>query len=126
MKKFLTFIALLLIAQLGYAQACSKICTKKNSYVKNGELIEAKLYHTNGVVSQTGFYNSDNKLQGEWISYDTAGNQTAKGFYDNGKKVGTWTFYQGDMIKEVSYNDSRISEVKTWEVTDTRVVSNHP
>ncbi len=32
-----------------------------------------QLYHDNGQVAQTGFYTLDNKLEGEWISYDAVG-----------------------------------------------------
>lgn len=99
---------------------------KKDIYKLKGDVIEAVLYHENGAVAQTGFYTLDNKLEGEWISYDSNGNKSAVAQYDNGKKVGTWTFYQGTTQKEVVYNDSKIAKVKTWEITDTRIVSNNP
>lgn len=86
-------------------------------------LIEATLYHDNGEIAQTGFYTEQNKLQGEWISYDAEGNTTAVAQYDNGKKVGVWKFYQGDTMKEVTYTNAKIAKVKTWESKDTRVVS---
>ncbi|EDM45581.1 hypothetical protein SCB49_07227 [unidentified eubacterium SCB49] len=113
-------------ASMMYAQDCSKTCKKKNSYVQNGDVIETVLYHDNGVVAQTGTYNLDNKLEGEWISFDTEGNKTAKAQYSNGEKVGTWFFYQGKEMKEVTYTDSRIAEVVTYAIEDTRVVSNRP
>lgn len=113
--------AMVLAVQFTFAQDDTK-----NEYVLNGDTIEATLYHDNGMIAQTGFYTSDNKLDGEWISYDTEGNKTAVASYDKGVKVGTWMFYQGDTIKEVSYANSDIAEVKTWTVTDTRVVSNKP
>lgn len=99
---------------------------KKNAYKVKGDVIEAVLYHDNGMVAQTGFYTLENKLEGEWISYDTNGNKSAVAHYNNGKKVGTWKFYQGTTQKEVVYNDSKIAKVNTWEVTDTRIVSNNP
>lgn len=117
---------LVLSASMMYGQACSKTCSKKNSYVKNGDIIEAIIYHDNGAVAQTGTYSLDNELEGEWISYDTKGNKTALANYSNGKKVGTWLFYQGDEMKEVTYTDTRIAEVKTYAIQDTRVVSNRP
>ena len=89
-------------------------------------LLKPTLYHENGAVAQTGFYTEDNKLQGEWISYDVKGNKTAVAQYDNGNKVGTWIFYQGNNKKEVTYTDSRISKVNTWEKTGTQVVTNKP
>ncbi|QNJ97716.1 toxin-antitoxin system YwqK family antitoxin [Constantimarinum furrinae] len=119
MKNTLILLALLLTVGVAFGQ---KI--KKDTFVKNGELIEATLYHDNGVIAQTGFYNAQNKLTGEWTSYDTLGNKTAVGTYVNGEKTGTWFFYQGNEIKEVSYMNSKIAKVKSWTSGETRVVSN--
>ena len=54
------------------------------------------LYHENGAVAQKGFYTDDNKLRGEWVSYDLKGNKTALAHYDNGEKVGTWEYYDAE------------------------------
>ncbi|GAB5401095.1 MAG: hypothetical protein Aureis2KO_26800 [Aureisphaera sp.] len=124
MKKIVLLAVALFCMNLTMAQDCKKTCLKKDSYVQSGDLIEATLYHDNGMVAQTGFYTLDNKLHGEWVSYDSQGTKTAVANYDNGNKVGTWKFYQGETIKEVNYQDSRIAEVKTWTVTDTKVVVN--
>lgn len=95
----------------------------RDSYVKNGKLIEATLYHDNGVVAQTGSYNLDNKLDGKWMSYDQFGELVSVAYYENGQKVGTWKFYQGDILKEVSYTNAKIAEVKTWKMQDSRIVA---
>ncbi len=121
MKRFAVLIIVALLAVPVMAQI-----DKQKKLELTGDLISATLYHDNGEVAQVGFYTKDGKLQGEWNSYDNNGIHTAKAFYDNGEKVGTWTFYNGNTKKEVRYVDSRISEVKTWEVTGTRVVSNKP
>ena len=131
MKKLILVLVVLFSANVMVAQSCkmktsckTKTVCKKDSYVLNNGLIEATLFHKNGAVAQTGFYTEDNKLQGEWISYDIKGNKTAIANYNKGDKVGTWTFYQGAIQKEVIYIDSRISKVNTWEKTDTRMVTN--
>ena len=124
MKKFVLILVALFIGNIAAAQECKKVCHKKDQFVLNGNLVEATLYHDNGAVAQTGYYTKENKLQGEWISYDANGNKTAVANYKEGEKVGTWLFYQGETIKEVSYEESSITAVKTWQVTDTRVVSN--
>ncbi|MEZ4816625.1 MAG: nicotinic acid mononucleotide adenyltransferase [Flavobacteriaceae bacterium] len=118
MKNLIVLLAMCLTGVFTYAQN-----SKEPSYKVNGNLIQATLYHDNGVVAQTGFYTQEGKLQGEWVSFDAMGNKTATAFYDNGNKVGTWTFYNGDEMNVVEYSDSKISQVKTWKVTDTRVVS---
>lgn len=124
MKNILSLLVVCLLANVGVAQ-CSKTCSKdiKDKYVLVDGLIEATLFHENGAVAQTGFYTKDNKLQGEWISYDVNGKKLAVANYDNGNKVGTWKFYQGDTMKEVQYANSKIAKVSTWEAKDTRVVS---
>ena len=76
------------------------------------------------MVAQTGFYTLDNKLEGEWISYDAVGNKTAVAHYNNGNKVGTWYFYQGNEIKEVNYSNSKVAKVTSFKITDAVVISN--
>jgi antitoxin component YwqK of YwqJK toxin-antitoxin module len=122
MKRIIALLIIVIAANTTFAQECKKTC-KKDAYVLVDGLIEATLYHENGTIAQTGFYNEDNKLQGEWTSYDSNGNKTAVAQYDKGRKVGTWQFYQGDTKKEVTYSDSGIAEVKTWAMKDSRVVS---
>ena len=124
MKNILSLLVVCLVANVAVAQ-CGKTCTKeaKDKFVLVDGLIEATLYHDNGAIAQTGFYTQENKLQGEWISYDANGKKLAVAEYDNGNKVGTWKFYQGDTMKEVTYTNSKIAKVSTWEAKDTRVVS---
>ncbi len=121
MKNIITLLAVIAIVGIGTAQE------NKSEYVLNGadsNVIEATLYHDNGTIAQTGFYTLNNKLQGEWISYDTNGNKTAIAKYDNGKKVGSWIFFQGETIKEVTYMNSKIAKVNTFKKDDTQIVSN--
>ncbi|WP_027137857.1 toxin-antitoxin system YwqK family antitoxin [Gaetbulibacter saemankumensis] len=84
---------------------------------KETNLIEVVYYHDNGAVSQTGFYTTDGKLQGEWLSFSAEGKKTISGNYDNGKKVGKWFYYNTDgTVKEVDYNDNVIANLKEHEV----------
>lgn len=83
---------------------------------KDTNLIEVVYYHDNGVVSQTGTYTADGKLQGEWLSFDTAGKKSVSGNYDNGKKVGKWFYYTNETVKEVDYKDNVIASLKETEV----------
>ena len=122
MKNFIVLLVIVLAVNTATAQKCDK-SPKEDTYELSGEWIKATLYHENGVVAQTGYYTLDNKLQGEWTSYDMSGSKPAVAHYNNGKKVGTWLFYQGDTMKEVTYSDSRITEVKTWKHKDSRIVS---
>lgn len=119
MKNILSLLAIVFITSMAFAQE-----TKNNTYFLDGDVIEATIYHDNGTVAQTGFYTKENKLTGEWISYDTNGNKTAVAQYNNGEKVGTWYFFADKNIKEVSYMDARVAKVVTWKSSETQVVSN--
>lgn len=119
MKKLILILAVTAMGLQGFAQE-----TTKKQLVKKGDLIETKIFHENGIVSQEGQYTLDGKLQGTWISYDLNGKKTAVANYKNGEKVGVWFFYQGDILQEVNYNNNKIAKVTTWKESETKVVSN--
>jgi antitoxin component YwqK of YwqJK toxin-antitoxin module len=119
MKKIVLMVVVMVLSTQVYAQADSQ-----RELVKKGDVIEAKIFHENGVISQEGQYTLDGKLQGTWISYDLNGNKTAVAKYDKGEKVGTWFFYKGDVLKEVKYTDSKVAQVTTWKEGETQIVSN--
>ena len=118
MKNIIVLLVFVFSLSTAFAQE-----SKNNEFVKEGNLIKATLYHENGAVAQTGFYTLNNKLEGEWISYDQEGNKTAVAHYSKGAKVGTWHFYNGSEINEVHYSDSKIAKVTSFKVVDTRVVT---
>lgn len=98
----------------------------KGDYVKVGDLIQATLYHDNGAVSQEGFYTKQGKLQGVWTSFDQEGNKTAEAHYENGEKTGKWFFWQdNNILKEVDYDNSKITAVNTWKIQGERMVSSN-
>lgn len=119
MKNIITIIAITLITSISFSQD-----KKENTYFLDGDVIEATIYHDNGMVAQTGYYTKENKLTGEWVSYDTNGSKTAVAEYNNGEKVGTWYFFTKNDIKEVNYMDARVAKVVTWKSADTQVVVN--
>ena len=119
MKRLFAICLGLLIGSALYAQDLND-----KQFVLSKDVIKASFFHDNGKIAQAGAYNLDNKLHGKWVKYDKEGNVLAVAYYDAGQKVGTWSFYQGDIMKEVTYVDSRIAEVKTWKMEDSRIVSN--
>lgn len=119
MKKIIILLVTLICAAGLFAQE-----TEKRTLERNGDVIEATLFHENGIVSQEGQYTLDGKLQGKWISYDVNGNKTAVAQYNNGQKTGTWYFYEGEVLKEVKYSQNRVAQVTTWKDAETKIVSN--
>jgi len=118
MRASLFFIAILFSVLSVTAQK------KQDKFVINDDLIQATLHHDNGVVAQTGFYNKKGELQGEWTSYNTEGAKTTIANYLNGEKVGTWLFFEGNKIKEVTYSNAKIAKVKTLAVSDVYIANN--
>jgi len=112
-----------LVGGIFFTNAQEKV---KNDYVKEGNLIKATLYYSNGEVSQQGFYTKQGKLQGDWTSFDQKGNKTAEAHYENGEKTGKWFFWQDDnILKEVDYSNSKILAVNTWKIQGDRMVSSN-
>lgn len=109
MKKSVLFLFALLLGMASFSQ--EKRDLKLN---EKAEVIEVTYYHDNGVISQTGAYTLDGKLQGEWFSYDKEGNKIVEANYDNGKKVGTWFYWNMDTLKEVDYRQNAIAKVVQW------------
>jgi len=108
MKKIFTFIAL---ACITFSFAQEKKTLKLN---KETNLIEATLFHDNGVMSQEGTYNLEGKLEGTWTSYNEFGKKIAVGEYKNGVKDGKWFFWSKNTLKEVDYTNNRIANVSLW------------
>ena len=98
MKK-LFFVFAFLITVVYFAQ--QKRDLKLN---KDTNLIDVVYYHDNGVVSQTGSYTTDGKLQGVWLSFNAEGKKTVSANYDNGKKVGKWIHWINGVPKEIDYS----------------------
>ncbi len=117
-------VVVLLVLVFGFATAQAQEKVKKDTYVKNGDLVEATLYFDSGELSQTGFFTEDGKLTGEWTSYNREGDKTAEAHYANGAKVGTWFFWKTDTLTEVDYENSSITSVNTWKNDGTQVVIN--
>lgn len=83
-------------------------------FEKEGNTIKATYFHDNGKVAQIGYF-VQGKLHGKWKMYNKEGEKIAMGRYTDGKRTGKWLFWQGDVLKQVNYTDSKIAEVVTKE-----------
>lgn len=119
MKPYITTLILLFLFIIsGTSQ------NKKPYIAKENNKIKAIYYYDTGEIYQTGYYTLSGKLDGKWISYDKTGKKIVQGFYNNGKRTGTWEFFSKNEKKEVSYDNSAITKIKTWKNTETQIVSN--
>lgn len=122
MKASILGVFAFLVTVVSFAQE-----NKDNRVLKlnnEAQLIEATYYHDNGVVSQTGTYTLEGKLQGEWKTFDKQGNKTVSAEYNNGKKVGKWFYWTDDVLREVDYSNNAIASVSEW-TNETKLVTNN-
>jgi antitoxin component YwqK of YwqJK toxin-antitoxin module len=82
-------------------------------YEQQGDLVKATFYHDNGAIAQSGFFR-DGKLHGEWVMYNEDGKKVAIGQYNQGIKTGKWFFWEGELLREVDYNNNMIVGVINW------------
>lgn len=103
--KLIVFALLCLVFVGGTAQ---EIAPK---FEKEGDKIKATYFHANGAVAQQGYFLNE-KLQGAWTMYNTEGEKIAMGNYAEGVKTGTWRFWDGEVVKEVNFDNNRIAAVE--------------
>ena len=115
MKK-IVFIACLFAFMATQAQ------DKKPSYEVAGDLVKATYYHEDGTVFRQGFF-KDQKPTGQWTEFDQNGKKVTIGYYSEGKKVGTWFYWKGEILRQVNYKDNSIASVNTWR-QDSKVAVN--
>lgn len=106
MKRVL-FILAMVFTLTGFAQQ------QKPILEKSGDLVKATYTDKDGQITQQGYF-KDGKLHGEWVAYDSNGNRSAVATYENGKKVGTWLFWNDNKLSEVTYSKNAIVSVNNW------------
>lgn len=107
MKKYM-IIGAVLISSMIFAQA------KQPKLEIVGKQVKATYFYDNGQVQQQGFL-KDGKLEGKWVAFDTKGNKKSIGEYKNGKKTGSWFFWNDVILSEVDYSNNQITFVKNWK-----------
>ncbi len=146
LKKSVTLILLLAIAQLTFSQPKVFVDTVFNNtgtkYIKSifqytisgsDTLKEgpASYYYSNGTIWQTGYYHN-NLMDSIWTTYDPTGVIKRKVQYENGLKNGPFANYyrNGKVQYEGTYrNDSLTGEMKLYDsqgrLTETRMYEGH-
>ncbi len=87
------------------------------SLEKVGKMVKATYFHDNGEIAQTGFL-LKGKLHGQWLMYDVNGKKIASGKYKDGKREGKWFFWEANILKEVDFENNRITYVKNWNQSE--------
>jgi antitoxin component YwqK of YwqJK toxin-antitoxin module len=112
MKTLINVLAILFFLN-GFAQE------QKITYEKlDNDLIKATYYFADNdnIVEKVGFFNSEGKLEGQWVSYDSLGNTRIVASYKNGMKDGIWTYYKKDKINIVTYRMNKIINVEEMAI----------
>jgi len=116
MKKAI-LIAILLVSAIGFSQE------NETTFEKEGDLVKATYYFDNGDVKVQGFF-KDKKLTGIWTSFDKQGNKTQIAQYKDGKKVGKWFVWNKESLKEITYNNNAVVNVKDWRAESKLAFNN--
>jgi antitoxin component YwqK of YwqJK toxin-antitoxin module len=117
--KIITFISTTILF------SCSSADNKVNDQVV-AKSITTKDYYSNGKIKSTSEMTSDSVLNGLTIWYDSLGRKNSEQTYFNGKLTGvTKSFYEnGQIAKEIEYNDGKITEEKDYNVDCTFIYQN--
>jgi antitoxin component YwqK of YwqJK toxin-antitoxin module len=119
MTRLLFIIGLLFTTSIGYSQNTEL----KKTNVK-GDLTEVSLFYETGALMQHGFYTKEGKLHGSWESYNIDGSIKCYATYNNGIKVGIWTYWYADKISKVEYQNNKIINIVEVK-RDERVKNNY-
>lgn len=92
------------------------------TFEKEGNKVKATYFHANGEISQQGYF-VDQKLDGEWKMFNKDGQKIAMGNYDMGAKTGKWLFWEGDVKKEVNFDNNKIASVSQTKAKSSVVVN---
>ena len=116
-KLFITLFVLTSVVLSAQGGAATE--TIKPVYEKDGDLVKVTFFYETGEVKEQGFYDTDKKLTGKWIQFDTSGKKTTIAHYYKGNKVGKWFVWKGDTLLEVDYEESKIASVSEWKDNST-------
>lgn len=113
----LLFTLLLISSLTAKAQDAAKSIIKEK-----GAQTQVTIFHDNGTIAQQGFI-KNNKIHGQWVSYDTEGKTTMLGFYRKGKKIGKWVFWSAKGVTEVDYDNNKPKSISRWTDQSQRIVT---
>lgn len=107
MKKLFLISIFLLFSISTYSQKTPLPKTEKN-----GDLTEITIYYENGSIMQHGFYTIDGKLHNSWESYNLDGSKKCFANYNNGIKVGVWTYWNDNKITKIEYDKNKVLKIE--------------
>jgi len=111
MKYFYTaFFSVLMVFNIAFLHSQEK----KILFEKKGKTVIVKTYHDNGILAQQGML-KNNKLEGEWIAFNSKGEKTMIGYYSDGVKTGKWFFWNENSLREVNFENNKINNIIVWE-----------
>ncbi len=113
MKNLLLFFVLLFLSISTYSQ--TKYLPKTET---KGNLQEITLYYENGTIMQHGFYTKEGKLHASWESYNADGTRKCLATYNNGVKVGVWTYWNKDKVTKITYENNKVLKIEEFDAKE--------
>lgn len=71
------------------------------------EWVEVVYFFESGVIKETGFFHNG-KVAGKWITYNQNSELVAMGEFQDGKRVGSWSYFV----------DGELAHSKNYDTTD--------
>lgn len=74
-----------------------------DKYSVVGAQVQKVSFYESGAVKEQGYFLNE-KLHGTWVSYNEDGSVNTIAFYDQGKKVGIWSFFRNGEEFKVNFD----------------------
>ena len=117
--RYLALLILFFITNSLFAQE-----TTRKTFKDTNVCTEMVSYYDNGQINEIGHFDSNGKLDKQWIKYDKQGEILVMGYFSNGIKTGKWLFWnEENTLKEVVFVQNKISNYKEW-TAERSLVSN--
>lgn len=111
MKNLFSFLIFLLLSFAANSQNTPLPKTETK-----GNLQEITLYYESGAIMQHGFYTKEGKLHASWESFNLDGSRKCYATYNNGLKVGIWTYWNKDKITKIEYDNDNVIKIEEFEI----------
>lgn len=111
MKNLISFLLFIFVSFIVNAQNTPLPKTETK-----GNLQEITLYYENGSIMQHGFYTKEGKLHASWESFNLDGSRQCYATYNNGSKVGIWTYWSKDKITKIEYDNDKVIKVEEFAI----------
>ncbi len=98
---------------------------QKPVYEKEGRGTRVTHFYENGLIKETGTYDSKGQLNGDWVQYNPDGSISFQAYFENGEKEGRWFRWEneGQTMYEITYADNKLVNVQKWSLEQRNMLA---